>query len=155
MWARQPCDLRNTVSELCWLSFWIPKVTPRFTWLKNQASGYPFLERSDPCHSSLKIRWETLPVPSQAASKCLFLLSRKVPPSHARPKGHVLYWICSSGENHSPPVVDERVKFKAATLNPVVLLHVSTDLNILKIPRRSQAFAVPYLKVKMSWVAMV
>lgn len=48
VWIRQACSLRNTISKLCWVSFWIPNITLKFTLLKNQAlqTSFPWKERS-------------------------------------------------------------------------------------------------------------
>lgn len=114
MWVRKTWSLKNTISKLFWISFWTPKITPQFTLLW----GHPFLEKRDPCHSSLKIRWGRL---LDLLPSCFWVSFLAFPPN-----GHLFmpawnglfYWICSPEENHSPLFVDEKSKFKPATLNP-------------------------------------
>lgn len=117
-WVRQTWSLKSTISKLCGISFWIPKITPKFTLLKNQAlqTSFPWKESSLSFLPQNNMR-NTYSISSQAASGCPSLLPRQAPLPRACLKCHLFYWIDNLGESPSR-FVDEKVKFKPATCSP-------------------------------------
>lgn len=101
VWVRQTWSLKNTISKLCWIPFWIPKITPEFTLLKNQAPGTSFSWKE----WSLSFLPQNMRNSTWSPPKLLLsiipCLPTKLPLPHAHLKCHLFYWICNSEENHS------------------------------------------------------